>query len=223
MCGTERQRAVIAAFKMRPEAAMREIGDAAGVTQGCAAQVIAEYLESQKRDRALACKSPTRQLPTVAKRDVASWQPDRRFGGNSGPAACTAKQQALNIALAEHPRRDGELKMDYCRRIAAIAGVSPAYVHNNLQVREAQRLGRERVAAETANRLPVVASLNQRAVQVPPFVGWADVFSRFKLLSEAYLRLAMSRGDKYAESFLKDLRDHADRAETRSWLDRSTQ
>jgi hypothetical protein len=222
MTGTERQRAIIAAFKMRPEATLREIGAAAGVTQSCASQVIADYLESKERDKALA-----RQLPAAVRRDVASWQPvDRRCGGfafGGEPVTTTVKQQRVNAAIEATPIMGGESKMAFCRRIGALAGASGSYVHNLLQIREAQRIGLQRRAKEEANRLPVVASLNQRAVQVPPFVGWADVFSRFKALSEAYLRLAMSRGDKYAESFLKDLRDHADRAETRSWLDRSTQ
>jgi hypothetical protein len=134
------------------------------------------------------------------------------------------KQQNTRIALAEHPRAEGETTMKYCRKIASIAGVSPGLVHATMKMLRCEQVGAAVRAkeAEAAKFALAPLSLNQAAVQVPDFKGWADVFSRFKLLSEAYLRIAMARQDAYAESFLKDLRDHADRAESRSWLDRST-
>ena len=136
----------------------------------------------------------------------------------------TVKQAAVRKALAEYPRAN-ELLREYHRKIAAIAGVSAGLVQHVMDIQRCEAIGAECRAkeAEEAKSKLVPLSLNARAVQVPPFAGWADVFSRFKTLAEAYLRLAQSRGDAYAESFLKDLRDHADRAEERSWLDRSTQ
>ena len=48
--GTPRQRAVIAAFKVKPEAEQREIADAAGVTVIYAGMVIRDYLASRAHD-----------------------------------------------------------------------------------------------------------------------------------------------------------------------------
>ena len=48
--GTERQRAVIAAFKMRPEASYPEIASAAGCTVIYAGMVIRDYLASRAHD-----------------------------------------------------------------------------------------------------------------------------------------------------------------------------
>jgi hypothetical protein len=146
---------------------------------------------------------------------------DRRWP----PAPERPRQETVRTALAGHPRGDGEGKMRYCERIAEIAGVSSQYVHHTIEIIRCERLGevlRAKEAEEATKLVPL--SLNARAVPaVSDFKGWSDVFSRFKLLAEAYLNLALARGDKYAESFLKDLRDHSARAETRSWLDQSPQ
>jgi hypothetical protein len=218
--GTEHQRAVIAAFKVRPEALRREIADAAGVTVAYVDIVLKDYLESKAHEP--ACQVAVRASPKPA--DVATFALDRRFGGNSGPEACTVKQQACRNALAEHPPESGETKMHYCRRLAAIAGVSAGYVQNMTLIIEAEQIGAYARAKEEARSKTEIAplSLNARAIRpMPEFKGWADVFSRFKLLAEAYVKVARSRGDAFAESFLKDMCDHAERAETRSWEDRS--
>lgn len=212
--GTERQRAVIAAFKVKPEASHPDIARAAGVTIGYVGHVLRDYLEAKAHEP--ACQVTARTTPKPAERDVATFAPDRRFGGNSGPEACTAKQQACRNALAMHPPESGETKMRFCRRLAAIAGVSAGYVQNMTLIIEAEQIGAYARAKEEARAkveiVPRVVSLG--AVQ--NFKGWLDAFSRFKATAEAYLLLAQTRGDVYAAAFLSDIRDTADRAQSRA-------
>jgi hypothetical protein len=216
--GTQRQLAVLSAFRVKPEASQIEIAKAAGVTRRYASIVIRDYLEAKAHER--ACQVPARTTPKPAA-DIAEFAPDRRFGGNSGPAACTEKQQALNAALATHPQDSGELKMQYCRRIAAIAGVNARYVQLAIQIIECEHIGAERRAKEEARAkveiVPRVVSLG--AVQ--NFKGWLDAFSKFKQTAEAYLLLAQTRGDVYAAAFLADIRDKADRAQSRAAISKT--
>jgi hypothetical protein len=219
--GTERQRAVIAAFKVKPEATHREIAQAAGVHLRYVSFVLRDYRASKAREKVQVCQVPVRRASMPVSMDVASFALDKRFGGNAGPAARTAKQQALNAALAKHPRMDAEPKMDYCRRIAAIAGVSYPYVHRNLQLQECSRIGAElraKEAEEAKSRCQVMAP-DVGLGPVQNFRGWIDVFSKLKILAEAYLNLARTRGDVYATAFLSDIRDVSDRAQRRATSD----
>ena len=222
--GTQRQLAVLAAFRVKPEASQVEIARAAGVTASYVSHVLADYLESQAHERTGQVTVGARPKPAEA--DIARFAPDGRFGGNAGPAACTEKQQRLRTAMAALPRATGQSQGEYSRRIAAIAKVSPTLVIQALDMMKCESIGAARRAEEEARAKVEIAplSLNARAIgPMPEFRGWADVFSRFKFLAEAYVKVARSRGDAFAEAFLSDLRDHADRAETRSWMDRSTQ
>ena len=144
--GTQRQRAVIAAFRMKPEASQGEIANAAGVTQAYVSAVVQDYLASKERDN--SCQVTVGARPKPAEADVASFALDRRIGGNSGPAECTEKQRRLRIAMAAHPRGEGEGKNQYCRRIAAIAGVCPSYVQSTLETMRCERIGAEKRARE---------------------------------------------------------------------------
>ena len=217
--GTERQRAVIAAFRMKPEASQGEIARSAGVTQTYVSIILQDYLDSKARDH--SCRVPVSTTPKPVERDVASFALDRRFGGNCGAAARTAKEQAARSALAEHPREKAESKMKYCRRVAVIAGVSADYVQHTTKIIECENIGAELRAKEEARRkveiVPRVASLGP----VQNFKGWLDAFAKFKATAEAYLILAQTRGDVYASAFLKDIRDTADRAQSRAAISKT--
>jgi hypothetical protein len=217
--GTQRQRAVIAAFLMKPEATQGEIANAAGVTQAYVSAVVQDYLESKAHEP--ACQVPVSTKPKSMGRDVASFSPDGRFGGNSGPAECTEKQRRLRIAMAAHPRGEGEGKNPYSRRIAEIAEVSPGLVIQAMETMRCERIGAE-VRAREAEELkgkvvPRVVSLGP----VQNFKGWMDAFAKFKATAEAYLLLAQTRRDVYATAFLKDIRDISDRAQTRASFSQS--
>jgi hypothetical protein len=217
--GTQRQLAVLAAFRVKPEASQVEIAKAAGVTAAYVSTVLDDYFgaKAHERDGQVA----VRTTPKPAETDVATFAPDRRFGGNAGPVACTAKQQSLRSALAVHPREKAEPKMKYCRRIAVIAGVSVCYVHATTKIIECENIGAELRAKEEARRkveiVPRVVSLGP----VHNFNGWLDAFSKFKATAEAYLILAQTRGDVYASAFLKDIRDTADRAQSRAAISKT--
>jgi hypothetical protein len=215
--GTERQRAVLAAFKVRPEASQGAIAEAAGVTQQYAGLVIRDYLESRAHEHADQVHTRT-WSSKPAERDVACFALDRRFGNNAGPAACTIKQAAMNEALEKNPRMAGESKIGYCRRIAALCGTSYTHVHHKLQVLECYRIGAARRAKEAAEAklrcevIPAGVALGP----VQNFRGWTDTFGKFKILAEAYLNLARSRGDVYAGAFLKEIADMSERAQKRA-------
>ena len=213
--GTERQRAVIAAFKVKPEAEQREIADAAGCTVVYAGMVIRDYLASKAHDQSLICKSPTRQTLSVVM-DVAVFQVARRLGCTL--AGATAKQQAVRIALAEHPREEGEGVMKYCRRLALIAGVSAGSVQIALDRIKNEAIGtavRAREAEDAQSNVEVVP-FGVSLGPVTNFRGWPEFFSKVKILAETYLLLAESRGDVYARAFLQDIRDISDRAQSRA-------
>src|SRR5665647_3341307 len=89
--GTERQRAVIAAYRMAPTALQAEIARAAGVSASYVATVLGDYLESKAREQASQMPTCTASNPT--EHDVADFAPDRRIGGNCGPDACAVKWQ----------------------------------------------------------------------------------------------------------------------------------
>ena len=216
---TQRQRAVIAAFRMKPEASQVEIAKAAGVTQPYVSSVLRDYLESKEHE--LACQVPVSTTPKPADADVAAFALDRGGVGNPGPAGCTEKQQACRNALASHPQEKAESKRKYYLRIAVVSGVSPSYVQNTLEIMRCERIGAE-VRAREAEELkgkvvPRVVSLGP----VQNFKGWMDAFAKFKATAEAYLLLAQTRRDVYATAFLKDIRDISDRAQTRASFSQS--
>lgn len=217
--GTQRQLAVLAAFRVKPEASQAAIAKAAGVHTSYVSLVLRDYLESKAHER--ACQVTVGARPKPAEADVASFALDRRFGGNSGPAACTEKQQRLRTAMAAHARATGALKSEYSRRIAAIAKVSPGSVIMAMDMMKCERIGAEVRAKEEARRkveiVPRVVSLGP----VQNFKGWLDAFSKFKATAEAYLLLAQTRGDMYASAFLKDIRDTADRAQSRAAISKT--
>jgi hypothetical protein len=206
--GTERQRAVLGAFKAKPESSHKELAAVAGVSKPYVGLVLRahdhEKEEQQQRARdewAISLKAP--ELLKIA---------------------CTEHQHAVAIAISETERLRDESKRAYCRRVAKTAHCSPQLVQGLLEIARCARIGAElraKEAEEAKNKL-VPLSLNAGAVQLPDFKGWADVFHRVKLLSEAYLRIAMSRGDVYAQSFLKTLAENAERGEERAWLDKSS-
>ena len=53
-------------------------------------------------------------------------------------------------------------------------------------------------------------------LSVREFRGWANVFARFKVLTEAYLEVSRTRGDVFATAFLLDIRERCDRAQERA-------
>jgi DNA-directed RNA polymerase specialized sigma subunit len=212
--GTQRQRAVIAAFRMKPEASQGEIANAAGVTQAYVSAVVQDYLASKERDN--SCQVTVGARPKPAEVDVAAFALDRRIGGNSGPAECTEKQRRLRIAMAAHPRGEGERKNPYSRRIAAIAEVSPGLVLQAMETMKNEAIGvaaRARDAEEAKTRCEVMPA---GIGPVTNFRGWIDVFCKFKILSESYLNLAQSQREAYAVAFLKNMRDMADHAQDRA-------
>jgi hypothetical protein len=221
--GTERQRAVIAAFKVRPEAPRRQIAAAAGVTVGYVMHVLRDYRESRLHEDVCPMNPvgefPRRPPPTKpAETDVAPFAADRRFGGNAGPAACTVKQQACRTAMAMHPQAEGEPDSVYGRRIALVSGLTAGYIHNTLSIIKCERIGAEAramEAKEAKNRCEVIP-FGDSIGPVQNFRGWTDVFSKFKILSEAYLNLARDRGDVYAAAFLKDIQEISERAQCRA-------
>ena len=155
--GTERQRAVIAAYLMRPDAKQREIAQAAGVPQQNVSTIIRDYLESKERDDACL---PVRTTSKPAEKDVACFAVDRRLGCRFDAdvpfVSHTVKQQNTRIALAENPRAEGETKMKYCRRIGAMAGVSPGCVHLTMEMLRCEQIGaalRAKQAAEAGTKL----------------------------------------------------------------------
>ena len=204
---------------MAPTATQKEIARAAGVDQPYVSVIIKNYLDLKLRD--FRKKPKTR--PNLIDVSVAKFALEKRSGFT--PAARTAKLQAVNLALGACPRLAGEGARQYCRRIAAVAGVSWSYVHLQLAVIECTRIGAEcrAKAAEEKKNAVVVCSLNERAVQVPSFNGWAEVFGKVKMLADAYQKLARSRGDVYAAAFLSDISERAGRGEERSWMDRKTE
>lgn len=214
--GTERQRAVIAAYRMAPTALQAEIARAAGVSASYVVTVLGDYLESKAREQASQMPTCTASNPT--EHDVADFAPDRRIGGNCGPDACAVKEGAIRVALAANPRAEGEAKMKYCKRIAAIARVSFGYVQLTLKIIEYKQIGaavRAREAEDAKLKCQVVP-FSGNIGPVQHFTSWLDVFGKFQITAMAYLQLAQSRGDVYATAFLKDLRDTADRAATRA-------
>ena len=177
--GTERQRAVIAAFKVKPTASYPEIASAAGVTVIYAGLVVRDYLKSRAHDQSLICQSPTRQTLSVVK-DVAVFQVARRSGCTL--AGATAKQQAVQAALTEHPQQDGEGKTVYCKRIAAIAGVHYSSIFQCLKLKECEAIGaavRAREAEEAKSKIEVMPP-GLDLGPVVRFGGWIDTFARFK-------------------------------------------
>lgn len=221
--GTQRQRAVIAAFKVKPEATYKEIAAAAAVSLQYAELIVRDYLSSKANGRALACQVPARRASMAVSKDVAVFhQPDRSVDPLRERVGNTAKQQEVNAALAEHPRMDAESLRKYSTRIGAIAGVSAGYVIHNLQVRECSRIGAERRAKEAQEAktrcevIPAGANLGP----VRNFRGWVDTFAKFKMLADAYLALALERGDVFAAAFLRDIQERAERAQTRAGLER---
>ena len=133
-------------------------------------------------------------------------------------ATGTVKQAAYEAAVAASPQMPGERVMAYCRRIAAAAGVSVPYVHHQRQLEKCARIGAEwraKEAAEAATRCQVMPA----GLDIGPvanFRGWPDTFYRFKLLAEAYLNVATQRGDIFAASFLREIRDMADKGQHRA-------
>lgn len=212
--GTQRQLAVLAAFRVKPDASNVEIAKAAGVTPSYVTLILQDYLESKANER--ACQVTARTTPKPAETDIATFAPDGRFGGNAGPAASTEKQQRLRAALATHPQAKGETQRAYSRRIAPIAGVSSGLVIVTLQIMGFERIGAElRAKREARAKVEIVP----RVVSLGPvrnFTNWLDTFSKFKAMAEAFLLLAQTRGDVYASAFLKDIRDTADRAQSRA-------
>jgi hypothetical protein len=202
---------------MRPEALQSEIAVAAGVTEIYVGLVLRDYLKSRTHDQNIICKPPTRQTLSVVK-DVAVFQADSRLNRAPGGSQTTAKQQALRIAMAEHPRADGEGVMKYCIRVAAIAGVHAGSVQGALDRLKNEAIGtaaRAREAEEAKDRLEVMPHGIEQG-PVVRFTGWIDTFAKFKALSESYLTLAQTRGDVYARAFLQELRDISDRAQSRA-------
>src|ERR1017187_4393988 len=66
--GTERQRAVIAAFRMKPEASQGEIARSAGVTQTYVSIILQDYLDSKARDH--SCRVPVSTTPRQVEREL---------------------------------------------------------------------------------------------------------------------------------------------------------
>ena len=130
----------------------------------------------------------------------------------------TAKQAAYRAAVAAAPQMPGERVWAYCKRIAAASGVSVSYVHQQVQFEKCTRIGealRAKEAAEAATRCQVMPA----GLDIGPvanFRGWPDTFYRFKLLAEAYLNVATQRGDIFAASFLREIRDMADKGQHRA-------
>ena len=220
--GTEKQRAIVAAFKMRPEAEQREIASAAGVTELYAGTVIRDYLASRAHDQSLICQAPTRGTLS-AVRDVAVFQRDKRLHAIPQGSNVTARQQAIQISLAENPRADGEGVMAYCRRLALIAGVHAGSVQHALDRIKNEAIGAAARAmeAEEAKSKVEVMPFSGNIGPVTNFTGWVDTFGRFKLLSDAHKTLALSRGDVYAAAFLSDISQISDRAQSRAAISKA--
>jgi hypothetical protein len=132
-------------------------------------------------------------------------------------ASNTRKQQAVGEALAKHPRAPGEMKTVWYKRVAAVAGVSFDYVRYNVEFARCAAIGvahRAKEAEDAKFRVEVVPAVGLGPVQ--NFRGWLDVFGKLKILSEAYLNLARSKGDVYAAAFLQDIIDISERALARA-------
>jgi hypothetical protein len=133
------------------------------------------------------------------------------------------KEAAIRLALADNPRAEGESKNKYCRRIAAIAGVCPSYVWQRLEAMRCEAIGAERRAkeAEEVKLNCKVMPFTGNIGPVQNFHGWIDFFSKVKILMEAYLLVAQSRGDVYARSFIEQIREKADQAATRAAMSKT--
>jgi len=108
--------------------------------------------------------------------------------------------------------------MLYCKDVAAHAGVSPSYVSWLLTLADCDRVGKAARAIDAAD-WDRRSSHSRLSIDVPlvrDFRGWTDAFGRFKLVAEAYLNLSRIRGDKYAASFLSDIREICERAQERA-------
>jgi hypothetical protein len=125
----------------------------------------------------------------------------------------------MRIALAEHLQVEGESKIKYCRRIAAMAGASPGYVHLTMEILRCEQIGaalRAKEANEAGTKLvPMSAGIGP----ITNFGGWLEFFSKLKMLIDGYLLVAQSRHDVFATSFLKTIGENAERAATRATMD----
>lgn len=208
--GTEMQRAILACYQIKPSATDREISTAAGVSLKYVGRIVRDYLGSKAREKAQSCQLPARRASMAVTKDVAEFhQPDRSVDPMRERVANTAKQEALHVALNATARVEGESKRQYCRRVAAIAGVSAPYVHHTLKIIECEQIGAEcrvREAEAARHRCKVIpAGVNLGPLQ--HFTNWLDVFSKFKSLAEAYILVARSRGDVFAAAYLENARD----------------
>lgn len=122
--------------------------------------------------------------------------------------------------MLENPRRDGESKLAWWRRLASIVGGNPRSFQQVTAVMEAEAIGRRVREEEQAKMLPVISDFNPEALDVfGHFRGWLNLFGKFQILAQAGLNLARQRGDKYAESFLLDAVDLFERAQRRAGRD----
>lgn len=211
MLATEKAAAVLAVCNRMPAGSTAAaIAKEAGVSESWAAKV---RRNRESRERVLREERERASRDEAAKVD--------------GPTAYalgynTPKQWAIREAVKRNPRFALEAKGAWYARIAAMAGSSPAYVQHLLDMDRCAAIGAARRAQEEEEaKLKVeVMPFGGNIGPISNFRGWVDVFSKFKILSEAYIALAQSRGDVYAEAFLKDIRDFADRASSRAALSR---
>ena len=138
--------------------------------------------------------------------------------GTNTLAARTGKQLAVRTALATIQRETGETGRQFCGRVAALAGVSGSYVHHVLMIDKYTAIGVQKRAEEAKAALGrcEVMPFSGNVGPITRFRGWAVEFHCIKLLAESYLLFAQARHDAYAISFLKDLRDTANRAQDRA-------
>jgi hypothetical protein len=130
----------------------------------------------------------------------------------------TAKQERVEVGLVKLKRRAGESQGSYFRRVASFAGCSVGCVQYWATLAKWDRIGAEVRAREAAAAGVAVAATTCGLdfLSVREFRGWANVFARFKVLTEAYLEVSRTRGDVFATAFLLDIRERCDRAQERA-------
>jgi hypothetical protein len=111
--------------------------------------------------------------------------------------------------------------MQYCRRIAVIASVSPSYVQHTLEIMRCEQIGAEKRAKEAAEVKTEVVPFTGNVGPVQHFTSWLEVFHKFQMTAVAYRLHAQRRGDVYATSFLDQIREISDKAATRAAMSKT--
>jgi hypothetical protein len=134
--------------------------------------------------------------------------------------ATTLKQQAALAAIEAHPRKEGEGKTQYAKRLAGIAGLHWYAIYTAIQILECEAIGAAARAEEDAERKSrrQVVKFDGDAL-ITKFNGWPNVFARLEYVAKTYRAVAEQRGEIWASSFLTVIAEQCDKAQDRAFSD----